>query len=128
VAIAVENVWNKFLLSPIEFAQYVDSFDHDLLRAYFDVGNIVAYGFPQHWIRTLGKRIRKIHIKGFDAKTHAWVQLLEGSIDWQAVMDALTEIGYDDVITAELRGKGDDEKAGLKAISDDMDTIFAMAD
>ena len=125
VALAVENVWNKFLLSPIEFAAYVDSFEHELLKAYFDVGNIVAYGFPQHWIRTLGKRLRKIHIKGFHAKQHAFVQLLEGTIDWQAVMQAFVEVGYDDVITAELSPQGDDPAAGIKKIRQDMDTIFA---
>ena len=126
VCLAVENVWNKFLLSPIEFADYVDGFDDEFLAAYFDVGNIVAYGIPQQWIRTLGKRLKKIHIKGFDGGTHAWVQLLAGSIDWAAVMSALREVGYDDAITAELRGEGDDQMAGIAQISADMDEIFAM--
>jgi L-ribulose-5-phosphate 3-epimerase len=126
VALAVENVWNKFLLSPIEFAAYVDSFKSPWMAAYFDVGNIVAYGFPQHWIRTLGPRLRKIHIKGFDGPKHAWTQLLEGSIDWKAVMTALREVGYNDAITAELQGPGSDPRAAVAAISKDMDTIFGM--
>ena len=127
VTLAVENVWNKFLLSPVEFAAYVDSFASERLAAYFDVGNIVAYGIPQHWIRTLGERLVKVHIKGFDAGRHAWVQLLEGSIDWAAVMAALHDVGYTDVVTAELRGPGDDQMAGMRQISSDMDAIFAMA-
>lgn len=126
VALAVENVWNKFLLSPIEFAAYVDSFKSPYMAAYFDVGNIVAYGFPQHWIRTLGPRLRKIHIKGFDGPKHAWTQLLEGSIDWKAVMSALRDVGYNDAITAELQGPGPDPRAAVQAISRDMDAIFAM--
>lgn len=126
VALAVENVWNKFLLSPIEFADYVDGFESKWLMAYFDVGNIVLYGYPQHWIRTLGHRLRKVHIKGFHAETKAWVQLLEGSIDWQAVMTALKEVGYDDVLTAELRGAGEDPKAGTLKISQDMDHILSL--
>jgi len=126
VKLAVENVWNRFLLSPIEFAAYVDSFASPWMRAYFDVGNIVAYGFPQHWIRTLGKRLCKVHIKGFDGPKHAWTQLLEGSIDWQAVMAALRDVAYADAITAELKGPGDDPKAAVMAISTDMDKILAM--
>jgi hexulose-6-phosphate isomerase len=126
VALAVENVWNKFLLSPIEFAAYVDSFKSPWMAAYFDVGNIVAYGFPQHWIRTLGPRLRKIHIKGFDGPKHAWTQLLEGTIDWKAVMTALREVGYNDAITAELKGPGEDPRAAVQAISKDMDAIFGM--
>jgi len=126
VALAVENVWNRFLLSPVEFAAYVDSFKSPYMAAYFDVGNIVAYGFPQHWIRTLGPRLRKVHIKGFDAPRHAWTQLLEGSIDWKAVMAALRAVGYNDAITAELQGPGPDPRAGVAAISADMDRILTM--
>ena len=126
VALAVENVWNKFLLSPIEFAAYVDSFKSPYMAAYFDVGNIVAYGFPQHWIQTLGPRLRKVHIKGFDGPKHAWTQLLAGSIDWAAVMAALRAVGYADAITAELQGPGPDARAGVAAISADMDQILAL--
>ncbi|UCC99026.1 MAG: sugar phosphate isomerase/epimerase, partial [Phycisphaerales bacterium] len=68
VVIAVENVWNKFLLSPLEFARYVDEFESPWLRAYFDVGNVIIYGYAQDWIRTLGKRIVKIHLKDFKRK------------------------------------------------------------
>ncbi|NLF17922.1 MAG: sugar phosphate isomerase/epimerase [Lentisphaerae bacterium] len=126
VKLAVENVWNRFLLSPIEFAAYVDSFKSPWMTAYFDVGNIVAYGFPQHWIRTLGRRLDKVHIKGFDGPKHAWTQLLAGSIDWPAVMAALREVGYDGAVTAELKGPGDDPRAAVQAISADMDRIFAI--
>ena len=110
VMIAVEEVWNKFLLSPLEFAHYVDEFKSPWVRAYFDVGNVVFYGYPQDWIRTLGKRIVKIHLKdfkmgkGWDPVTAQFVNLGDGDIDWAEVRKALAEIGYAGVVTAELKG------------------------
>lgn len=127
IVLAVENVWNKFLLSPIEFAAYVDAFESPWLRAYFDVGNIVAYGYPEQWIRTLGDRIAKVHVKGFDAKAHAFVQLLEGTIDWPGVVKSLQAVGYEDYVTAELGPAGDDPIRGFERISSEMDQILAMA-
>lgn len=126
VIIAIENVWNRFLLSPIEFCSYVDSFNSPWLAAYFDVGNILAYGYPEHWIKSLGKRLKKVHIKGFDSSKHAWTSLLKGTVNWPAVMAALRAVGYNDVITAELRGEGDDAAAQARNVSEDMDKIFAM--
>ena len=122
VVIAVENVWNKFLLSPIEFKAYVDSFKSPWVKAYFDVGNIVLYGYPQHWIRTLGRRIKRIHVKGFDARTRQFVSLREGTIDWPEVRKALADVRYNGWITAEVRG-GDEET--LRGVSRDLDKIIA---
>lgn len=105
VVIAVEEVWNKFLLSPIEFARYVDEFNSPWVRAYFDVGNVVLYGYPQDWIRTLGKRIVKLHFKDFrfpNRKTTEWVNLKEGEIDWKDVRAALAEIGFQGTATTEI--------------------------
>jgi hexulose-6-phosphate isomerase len=121
VIIAVENVWNKFLLSPLEFTRYVDEFESPFLRAYFDAGNIVFYGVPQDWIRTLGKRIVRVHVKGFDEKKREFVGLCDGTIDWKAVRRAFDEIGYSGWITAELPG-GDE--AYLKGVSECMERIF----
>jgi L-ribulose-5-phosphate 3-epimerase len=108
VIVGVEEVWNKFLLSPLEFAHYVDEFKSPWLRAYFDVGNIVFYGFPQDWIRTLGSRIVRIHLKDFKldrrAGQFAWTNLGEGDVDWPAVRAALTDIGFDRWMTTEIRG------------------------
>lgn len=104
VIIAVENVWNKFLLSPLEFARYVDEFDSPWLRAYFDVANVVIYGYPQDWIRTLGKRICKLHIKDFKRDGYQWVQLpYEGDVNFPEVRKALDEIGYSGWGTEEFR-------------------------
>lgn len=108
VIVGIEEVWNKFLLSPIEMAQYVDDFKSPWVSAYFDVGNVVMYGFPQDWIRTLGTRINKVHLKDFKmdrrASTFAFVHLGEGDIDWPEVRKALHDVGYDGYVTPEIRG------------------------
>jgi L-ribulose-5-phosphate 3-epimerase len=126
VKIAVEEVWNKFLLSPIEFARYVDEFSSPWLRAYFDVGNVVIHAFPQDWIRTLGPRIVKVHIKDFqmDRKNsrYAWKNIGEGDIDWVEVRRALTEINYNGFVTTELAG-GD--AAYLKDVAARVDRFLA---
>jgi hexulose-6-phosphate isomerase len=123
IIIGLEEVWNKFLLSPMEFARYVDEFKSPWIRAYFDVGNIVFYGYPQDWIRTLGKRIVKLHLKDFrfkDGKTE-WKNLRDGAIDWPAVYAALKDIGYSGTATCEIDG-GD--KAYLKDVSHRVDLIL----
>jgi len=108
VVIAVEEVWNKFLLSPREFAHYVDQFQSPWVKAYLDVGNMVLFGYPQDWIRTLGKRIVKVHLKdfkmgkGWSPVTAQFVNLGEGDVDWPEVRKALTEVGYSGTVTAEL--------------------------
>ena len=132
VVIAVEEVWNKFLLSPLEFARYVDDFQSPWVRAYFDVGNVVLFGFPQDWIRTLGKRILKLHFKDFRFATDPntkkrvaeWTPLREGEIDWKAVHAALAEIGFKGTATVELPG-GDE--AYLREVSRRVDLILEAA-
>lgn len=122
VVIAIEEVWNKFLLTAPDFAKYVDEFKSPWIRAYFDVGNIVMYGFPQEWIRTLGSRIVKFHLKDFKFDTRQWVPLMEGSIDWKEVRKAIGEIGFSGYLTVELPG-GD--AAYLKEVSNRVDRILA---
>jgi hexulose-6-phosphate isomerase len=122
VVIAVENVWNKFLLSPVEFRSYVDGFKSPWVKAYFDVGNILLYGYPQHWIHTLGRRIARVHLKDFDVKTRQFVPLREGSLNWPAVRKALADVKYDGYLTAEVAG-GDE--AYLRKVSEAMGKIIA---
>ena len=102
VSIAIENVWNKFLLSPIEFARYIDEIGSEYVAAYFDVGNILLYGFPQQWIRTLGTKIKKVHVKGFKVGPKSFTYLLDSDVNWVEVMKAFKDVGYDGYITAEL--------------------------
>jgi hexulose-6-phosphate isomerase len=126
VIIAVEEVWNKFLLSPMEFARYVDELDSPWLKAYFDVGNVVLYAFPQDWIRTLGARIVKIHLKDFNFDRpngrFAWKPIGEGDINWVEVRSALHDIGYRGYVTTEVNG-GD--AAYLKDVAARVDRFLA---
>ncbi len=102
ITMALENVWNKFLLSPMEMRDYIDSFDHELLQGYFDVGNILLYGFPHHWVETLGSRIKKVHIKDFNVGQRQFVPVLSGDVDFPRFVNALRGVGYNDYLTAEL--------------------------
>lgn len=122
VVIGIEPVWNKFLLTPYDTAKYVDEFKSPWVRAYFDVGNVVMYGYPQEWIRALGKRIVKFHLKDFKYETRQFVPLREGSIDWKEVRKAIGEIGFSGYLTVELPG-GDE--AYLREVSRRVDLILA---
>ncbi len=106
VTLAIEEVWNKFLLSAPEMARYIDEFRSDSVAAYFDVGNVVEYGYPQEWIRDLGKRIVKIHIKEYAKPKRFSYALGEGEINWPEVAAALRDVEYKGWITAEV-GMGD---------------------
>jgi hexulose-6-phosphate isomerase len=128
INIAFENVWNNFLLSPREAAEFVDSFESPRVGWYLDVGNLVAYGWPEQWIRILGPRVMKVDVKEYSRekldKEGRWagfdVPLLEGDCDWPAVMKALDEIGYQGWMTAEISG-GD--RAWLVDVAARMDRI-----
>ena len=123
VTIAVENVWNEFLLSPVEFARYVDEFKDPWLRAYIDVGNMILFGFAQDWLRTLGKRIVRIHLKDFKRDGSRWTNLLDGDVNWPQVRQALAEIGFKSYMTTELPA-GDE--AYLTDLAGRIDKIIAM--
>ncbi len=103
IVIAVEEVWNKFLLTARDFRQFVDEFNHPLVRAYFDVGNIVHYAVPEHWIYELGNRIVKVHLKDY-SRRDGFVNLGDGDVDWPAVTKAFADVGYNGEVTVELRG------------------------
>jgi L-ribulose-5-phosphate 3-epimerase len=109
VTIAIEEVWNKFLLSPLEMVKYIDEFRSPWIKAWFDVGNVLLYGYPQDWIHALGDRIVKVHLKDFKRKedSYAWVNLGDGDVDWTAVRDAFADTRYSGSVIAEL-GPGDE--------------------
>jgi hexulose-6-phosphate isomerase len=129
IKIAIENVWNNFLISPIEAARYVDEINHPLLGWYFDIGNILRYGWPEHWIETLDKRIMKLDVKEYSRKKQndegLWkgfdVELMEGDNNWPVIIESLEKIGYNGWASAEVPG-GDRER--LKVIIDRMNKIF----
>ena len=131
VKIAIENVWNNFLLSPLEAARYIDEFNSPWIGWHFDVGNIITFGWPEQWVRILNKRIVTLHIKEFSREKSRQqglgkgfdVEFLKGSNDWPKVMAALDEVGFDGWGISEQPGAGSPE--GLKKLSDEMTTIFA---
>jgi len=124
VKIALENVWNNFLISPMEAASFVDQFKTPYVGFYFDCGNILVYGWPEQWIKILGKRIAKVHIKEFSRKIADKqgrgagfdVKLMEGDVNWPAVMNAFDTNGYTGWATIEQ--PGGDTKEGLKDLCD----------
>jgi L-ribulose-5-phosphate 3-epimerase len=126
VVIAVEEVWNKFLLSPVEFVSYVDQFQSPWIKAWFDVGNVALFGYPQDWIRTLGKRTFKVHLKDFkgDRNAYKFVNLGEGDINWDEVRKAFSEVGYAGSAIVELPA-GDE--AYLRDISARIDKLLLGA-
>jgi hexulose-6-phosphate isomerase len=136
VKLALENVWNHFLLSPLEAARFVDEFNSPAVGWHFDVGNVIFLGWPEQWIRILGKRIQKLHIKEFSRKKmneHGLragfaVEYLEGDNDWPAVMKALDDIGYHGWGIAEpaWRPEGVEPADRLHEIAGKMDQIFAL--
>jgi L-ribulose-5-phosphate 3-epimerase len=136
VKIAIENVWNQFLLSPLEAARYVDEFRSPALAWHFDVGNVINFGWPEQWIHILGHRIHKLHIKEYSRKKRddegLWkgfqVEYLEGDNDWPVVMKALDDIGYQGWGTAEpaYSPPGVDMPTRLGQISRKLDQIFAL--
>lgn len=134
VVIAIENVWNQFLLSPREAVEFVDEFESPFVRWHFDVGNVVTYGWPEHWIQALGSRIAKIHVKAYSRKLRDAhgpfagfkVDLLEGDCDWPATMASLDAIGYDGWMIAEQwRPDGLSDAEYLTRLSEKMDTILS---
>lgn len=129
VKIAIENVWNNFLISPLEAARFVDEINHPLVGWYFDIGNILRYGWPEQWIEILNKRIMKLDVKEYSRKKQndegLWkgfdVELMEGDNNWPVIMQALEKIGYNGWASAEVPG-GDKDR--LKVIIDRMNKIF----
>lgn len=125
VSIGIENVWNKFLLSPLEMRQFIDDLKSDYLGSYFDVGNVISTGYAEQWIRILGNRIKKVHLKDFKREVgnlDGFCDLLDGDVNFPEVMKALREIGYDGPVTSEFF----DCEKDLPKISKAMDEILAM--
>ncbi len=132
IKLLIENVWNNFLLSPLEMARFIDELDSPAIGAYFDVGNVVRFGWPQQWIRILGKRIGKLDIKEYSRQKQNnegprkgfAVEIGEGDCDWPAVRQALVDVGYTSGwATAEVPG-GDRQR--LADIAARMDRVLRL--
>ena len=131
VVIGLENVWNKFMLSPVEFAQLIDAIDRPYVQAYFDVGNVMLTGFPDQWIRILGSRIKAVHFKDFKCSIgtiQGFIDLLEGDVPWDRVMAAFRAVGYEGAVTAEMMPPyAHFPERLVEATSKSMDAILTLA-
>lgn len=126
VTVGIENVWNKWLLSPLEFRAFLDEVSSSRVKCYFDVGNVVLTGYPEQWVNILGERITRVHFKDFKKSVgtlDGFCPLLEGDTDYPAVMEALSTVGYNGPVTAEFFGVEDQ----LTAISKSMDEILGRS-
>ncbi len=129
IEICVENVWNRFLLSPLEMREFVDEIDSPFVRAYFDVGNVLVNGFPEQWLRILGSRVGRIHLKDFRnsvGNLAGFVMLLEGDVNWAEVTAAIRDIGYQSYLTAEYGPYSHSPDTLLDHLAASMDAIVAM--
>ncbi|MFR2458648.1 MAG: sugar phosphate isomerase/epimerase family protein, partial [Christensenellales bacterium] len=129
VRIGIEPVWSKFLLSPLELRTFIDYADSEWVGAYFDTGNVMIWGYPEQWIRILGKRIYKCHFKDFRRSVGnfgGFVDLLAGDVDFPQVMAAFREIGYDDFCTCEVSPYQFDAEFMAFQTAAAMDRIFKM--
>jgi hexulose-6-phosphate isomerase len=129
VSVAIENVWNKFILSPVEMQRMIDEVNHPLIGTYFDVGNCILYGYPEQWVAILGKRIKKVHVKDFKravATGQGFCQLLEGDADYPAVVAELRRAGYDDYLTSEVSVRNMSEGQGIADTAQRIGQIMAM--
>ncbi|MEO8127037.1 MAG: sugar phosphate isomerase/epimerase family protein [Bryobacteraceae bacterium] len=125
-----ENVWNKFLVSPLEMRSFVDQFHNPWLQTHFDIGNVMQFGYPQDWILTLGSRIKRVHVKDYKLSARAeqgrFVDLLEGDVDWKAVMAALVKTGYKGFLSPEI-SHDPKQPDQLRQVSQQLDRIISMA-
>ncbi len=119
VIIGIENVWNRFALSPIEMSNLIDRMNSPWVGAYFDVGNVLAFGCPEDWIAILAQQICRVHIKDYSLKTggiQGFCPLGDGDVNWPAVMKQLAETGYTGPLTYEGRGDLADVKRRIDRI------------
>jgi hexulose-6-phosphate isomerase len=126
IVMAIENVWNRFLLSPLEMARYVDELDSPWVGAYVDVANLLTYGYPEDWISILGPRVKGVHFKDFRKDIDnilGFVHLLHGDVNWPGVVRALRDICYDGYVTVEVPPL---KILPLKGISDAMTSLEAI--
>lgn len=130
ILLTIENVWNKFLLSPLEMRTFVDQFHSPWFATHFDMGNVMQFGYPQDWILTLGPRIKRIHVKDYKLSARAeqgkFVPLFEGDVDFKGVMQALVATGYSGFLSPEY-GPDPTDPNYIRTLSTKLDRILAMA-
>jgi hexulose-6-phosphate isomerase len=132
VKIAVENVWNDFIMKPQQAKDYLDAIDSLWVGWHFDIGNHIRFGPSEEWIKVLGKKILKLHIKEYSTKPDASgkapgfnVKLLEGDNHWPAIMAELDKCGYNGWAITEQPGSQTKDAESLKEFSTRLDKVLA---
>ncbi len=133
--LGLENVWNKFLMSPLEFVRLLDEVNSPAVGIWFDVGNVVAVGYPEQWVRILGGgRLVGIHVKDFKrgpgdhfGTYDGFVPLFHGSVNWPAVMRQLAAAGFDDYLVTEVGLGRMPLPEALREISGQLDVLLSLA-
>ena len=126
VHICIENCWNKFFLSPLEFRDFIDCIKSKYVSAYFDIANVITFGYPEHWIKILGDKIKRIHINDYNKSIggiNGFCRLLEGDVNYLLVAKAIKEINYDGYLIAEVAHKSKDM---IALTSKSMDKILRL--
>lgn len=129
IYVGIENVWNKFLLTPLEMRDFIDKVDCKYVVSYFDAGNVLVNSYPHYWVEILGERIKKVHIKDFKlsiGNITGFVNLFEGDMDWGKLMESLRTIGYDDYVTVEVPTFKNFPEKFLYETADSLDKIFSL--
>jgi hexulose-6-phosphate isomerase len=129
VVLGIETVWDKFLTSPMEMRAFVDAVDNPYVGVYLDVGNVLRTGYPEHWIRILGRRVHKVHFKDFAVgvgNLRGFVDLLRGDVDYGAVMAALRDVGYDGDLVVEMFPKAGLTEHCVRQAAEDVRYILSL--
>jgi len=129
VVLGIETVWNKFLTSPMEMRAFVDAVGSPYVGVYLDVGNVLRTGYPEHWIQVLGARVHKVHLKDFKVNVGnlgGFVDLLRGDVDFEAVMAALRDVGYDDYVVVEMFSKAELADHYIRQAAQDVQYILSL--
>jgi hexulose-6-phosphate isomerase len=136
ITLCLEQVWNGFFTSAFDMARFIDDLNTPCFAAYFDVGNVMAFSWPEHWIEILGKRIRAVHVKNFKRagglfRGGNWVDLDVGDVDWKKVLSALKKAGFDGYLTAETfipesKTPGITYPDYYKSVSEELGKILAL--
>jgi hexulose-6-phosphate isomerase len=97
VSIYIENIWNMFLMSPLELRRLIGDVNSTRLGVLLDIGNVTATGFAEQWIDILGPYLLEVHLKDYRRSVgtvDGFVPLLAGDVNWPAVMEALVRNGF----------------------------------
>ncbi len=113
VKIGVENCNSeqRFLLSPREFATFLDEVKSPWVGIHLDVGNIHDTGFAEQWIEIHGPRITRIHVKdvmkhrGRCGNQSVYTNIFLGDNNWPAIREAIRKVNYDGWLIAEMESR-----------------------